>query len=695
MINLWMFSRRSLTLIVVILLLGTVFLGFVSSQESHENYEDVEEDISALFVSLNRTKEYMIRSLNHSQKVDYTQNINETDIQQSYDDHELKTSFSLSNDSVDNIEDSKEILKDIKGRVESYEYITEYYTPFYKMTGNLSKLVINHQELLSNLTLAGENYIKLLEGIDSHHWMWEGLRALNNASYNLKKMEVAVNSIEESSLDIDNDIFDTENLNQNLTSIEQLIEGYREYIVEFTFRFRTIESYLSIYAPRSTNPGRTINIVGFYIKDGEYQSNHTVEIFKDGVKIGEDKTAEDGYYTIEYTLPLYHSIEEVSLKASIIDENISSEDRTLNIVKYPSSIELDLQKEAYYNEVIIINGSFSTPADLDLQGFSLKTSKGMNVYTSDYGSFQMYYRTIDFDFGMNTVEVEYEGGRLIERSSSSVSFEISVPTELTLESDKSKEYEKDESIEFWGELKDNTSKEGMMEEEVSVILDEDTYKKIITSQNGEYSFSIDISSLDLNRGIHTVRTTYNGTKKYRDCSSKTLYIYIRGDSASVGDDPDDFDDDEDDENDHLQNLIEDNWYFIALIFGLLFLIFAYYNYSSGEEIEVVETGTKGYPSSKKSTASKTSLKASSPEEVPSIYRSFLNRLDESGIISLTKGKTHRDISSELSRKAETDENIEDLTNIFEKAYFTERSLSNSEINYFNSLIKNILKEVRA
>ena len=542
MINVWMFSRRSLTLIVVILLLGTGFLGFVSSQESHENYEDVEEDISALFVSLNRTKEYMIRSLNHSQKVDYNQMINETDIQQNYDIYELKTSFSLSNDSEDNIEDSKDILKDIKGRVESYEYITEYYTPFYKMTGNLSKFVVSHRELLSNLTLAGKHYIKLLEGIDSHHWMWEGLRALNNASYNLKKMEGAVNNIEESSLDIDNDIFDTEHLNQNFTSIEQLIEDYRGYIGGFTFRFRTIESYLSIYSPRSTNPGRTINIVGFYILEGEYQANHTVAIFKDGVKIGEDKTAEDGYYSIEYTVPLYHSIEEVLLKASIIDENISSEERTLNIAKYPSSIELNLQKEAYYNEVIIVNGSFSTPADLDLRGFSLKTSKGMDVYISDEGSFQMYYRTIDFDFGMNTIEVEYEGSRLIERSGSSITFEVSVPTELTLESDKTKEYEIDESIEFWGELRDNTSKEGMMEEDLSVVLDGDTYKNIITSQNGEYSFSMDISSLDLNRGIHTVRTTYNGTNKYRECSSKTLYISIRGDSASVGDDPDDFDD---------------------------------------------------------------------------------------------------------------------------------------------------------
>ncbi|MFW6196694.1 MAG: DUF4129 domain-containing protein, partial [Thermoplasmatota archaeon] len=80
-------------------------------------------------------------------------------------------------------------------------------------------------------------------------------------------------------------------------------------------------------------------------------------------------------------------------------------------------------------------------------------------------------------------------------------------------------------------------------------------------------------------------------------------------------------------------------------------------------------------------------------EISHIYGQLINRLQERGIVDVKKGKTHRDLLRDITYKVGLEDELRKITEIFEKAYFTQRTISSSELEVFNNSLSKVKDEV--
>ncbi|MFW5904566.1 MAG: DUF4129 domain-containing protein, partial [Candidatus Saliniplasma sp.] len=560
-----------------------------------------------------------------------------------------------------------------------YEYITELYNPYYIITENLTTFVERHRAFLHNMTKAGDQIRPLLD--DGGVISWEGMESINNASLHLRKMEGSLDGMYAGLDNVDRQIFEVENVSVRLDDASLLIDKYRELLDELTYEYRGIETYLSIFVPAHSYPGKEIEVEGFYIEEGEYQSNYEVKIYKDGDLLGDTHTEEDGHYSLNYDIPWEHPLGEVEFYAELAEKEVSSDNVTLVIRKYSSHIELKLTKRTFYNESITVNGTFSTEPEMDIDGQMLNASMNKTASTDHIGHFQLIYESKEFDWGENWIEVSYLGSRIIESSSASISVERSIPTHLSIETGKNR-YEIDEILTISGYLTNSSSMEGLENETVVLIIDRDNYEEIKTVEIGYYEYQLELSQLE--EGTFTFYSVYNGSEKYRECRSRNINIHVDEDEVVIGNG---------DGNGDPEPFVKNRIILLIIFVVLCGYFFTYYLYRrrEGTEESISQEEKREKPSVAKKE--KITVKASSTGDIPSAYRRFLDVLQSEDVISVPRGKTHREISSELTRSTGLKDEIERLTQIFEKAYFSSKKITEYEIETFNAVLDGILREM--
>lgn len=566
-------SGRStnLTVVILILTLITGSLG-ITTGNSHENFEDAEEDISALLHSLEQTRYFITSSLENSIRVNYTYQIFEEYVEYGYCQESMDASLQDATDARDIVRIAAMILDDLDD-VPSQIYLEQYYAPHYGLIQDLVHYGNAHRGLTINITEAIEHHNKGIDDID----LVRGLRRLENASMNLGSMEEYLEDVEEGCEELKDLDFEVQEMEYYINENFELLSYYEELIDDLLDLFKDIPSHLSLYAPAYAHPGESISVHGYYIEEGVFTYGTTIEISSNHDYRGTVETVR-GYFELEIDIG-WDRTGDMIIRASPEGKELF-EDVLVSIQPYQCKIILDLPGHHFFHEDIPIKGVFITDAPLPLTGFELVGPLNKNIVPDDDGAFEIIYHSEDFDWGINTVTVYYVGNESILSSDASVEIDISIPTEISLGSNVYGYFDNlTAHIELYGTLEDIHHGEGMVGRSI-VIEGTPVYLGETTDENGTYSIETSPYSMGMSPGLYVITAYYPGNLTYRDCRSEPLFIFInKNDTFAIGETPDDIDEwaDEDIDPDELVAYYEVN------------ILSTYRKVKRGEQITIIYT----------------------------------------------------------------------------------------------------------
>ncbi len=697
--------KRGSTILLVAIIAVNFCVVPATAQDSHDDFDDADTDLGALLMSLNRTQELIHDSLNASLRVNYTQDIGER-VQQSYNITEARDSFVSADRSKDATASAKRIINDMPDEVPSSLYIEELYLPFYHVSSNLTYFTKAHQGLILNLSDTAE-YYNLYVDEGGKGDILSGLRSLNDASRNLRRMEQRLPALEKGMNGLNRTYFDVNPLDDTLNEVSQLIPHYHDMIEELLSIFEELSGYITIYVPSPVHPGEKVDVEGYYSSNGSFLPNVTVVIEVGGGGTYQGKTDESGYYNETIQIP-WNSSQPVTINVSDSEDGNYSSNLTIVTDRYSTDIELEIEKYYYFDEEIVVHGNFTNDSPLSMDSFVLRATGNKSISPMEDGSFRLVYDSSSFRWGGGKIWVSYTGNESISSSYDEVEFEVSISTNLTLQVDDENVWtDVSEDISLSGVLRNSSSGEGLVGEDVWLTIDGGNDISVETGVDGVYE--IDIDGSDLSDGLHELQTVYNGTQKYRNSTSEILYLYIEGGEYIVSGDLGELelvldkdlsgdgviggeDDSEDEQKENLIEILRKN--LILLLIGiLLILALIYHMYRSNRPEGTVEKAT---PERKTTVLRKKKRKAptaSDWKDIPSSYSSFLDILDSKNIINITKGKTHREIYQELKDRLGKDIHIQKVTDMFEKVYFAGEELAEKDVRNYNDAMDNLWGEL--
>ncbi|MFO7791368.1 MAG: hypothetical protein R6W73_00095 [Candidatus Saliniplasma sp.] len=684
-----MVQDKGAAAVIVFLLVLSGLAGIISAQPNHHDFDEAEEDVEALYISLGRTIAVLESSLNHTLDVNLTVESNDG-VEFEYRSENLEEALNLSREALDTVGYSEKILGDIEGEVSSYEYLENLYKPYSRSAQNITGFSETHIEYIDNLEKALEVYEDWKANETEAEYLKEGIDFLNRASYDLKDMNEYVLDAESYIDGIDDERLDNEALLGYISDIKDMLDQYDDFHRDILFLYQSIPSHMDLVVPSTAHPGEEITFYGIYIEEGVLVEGAEVELTIENSSEMSTVTDEDGFYSIDYKVPWDIGIRTVNLTVSINGLNQSAE---LDIVKYLSEIQLWADKE-YYEQDIELQGEFLTDVQVPFDEISLNTTFNRSVEVSPAGFFALNYSSDIFPWGTSSIEVSYPGNETIEETNASISFDVNIPTRLSLESEIIGDTGEIEEVPIQGGLFNASSEEALVGSDVYLRIDDQRLENYTTDDDGRYSDDLSVDDIAPSDGLYILEAVFDGTTKYRSSVSDPIFIYIRGDVIGIGDDPDDIidgdgDDDGDDDDDEHGLFPPDEEVGLVIVLVILITLISYYfifyrkrsiedekeDTGKGDSIGSVSgpvlqiEGDKG-------------LSAASKDDIPKIYHEFIERLKEKDDLKFKKGSTHRDIEREVSYKTGSDE-IGTVTSIFEKAFFSSKEITKNEVQRFN------------
>lgn len=668
-------TKRALTCtLILIILVSTSAIGDVSS--ALENPDEIDEDHATLFESLNRTTGEMRTVLEEALSVDYNLYENEIgNLSFDYDGDALTNSTKIAEMIELEMSSPGSVFAEIEGKeIESADFLEEYYIPIYDLSVNLTHYSRRHSDMISNMSslmvmdVEGE---KRLAG-DIH-------QAFNNTHHHLIAMEERLSNINSIFLQKRGD-------DVNVTGFQRLISENEEMLDRYMEKFQRVGNELDIpptlfiYGPESVHPGESLEIEVEYFDGDGISTSADISLLKDGV------TAEIGYqidednylfiYDVDWDAKLWSDIQ---FSAIVDGSEIVSDDLILQVIPYPSSIELETEKDAYHDEMITINGEFNTEApvdltEIDLYGSEEKTNPDAN------GTFQLEYESEIFRWGRSQINVSYEGAEnnTILPSYDSVIIEVSIPTDIEiLHHTENIRHDDLENFVLEGRLVNisgdgEENHQGIPSENISFYLDGEYIGEVQTDDEGFFTFYFS-DDKSIQNGTHVLSLSFDGSEKYRSVDSQEVAFEVVEEDGFLNDP-----------------------FFIGIIAILIIAIFgSIYIFGSKSDDKDI-TKSKLAPGSGTSPSEVSIPSVTREKDITDSYIKFLKFVQETGIIELRKGKTHREILDEMishERIEGVGEELSLVTDIFEKKIFTERDITRSEIQEFNSSLSSLMREV--
>ncbi len=688
-----MVDNRGISTVIALLLILSVAAGIYSAQPSHRNFDEAEEDIEALYISLGRTISILESSLNSSSNVNLTISTNEERVKYNHSSENLGQALNYSEEALDTVGYAETILKDIEGEVSSYEYLENLYIPYMKSAQNITSFSESHIDFVSNMGDAIHVYEDWNLNDRDLEYLRDGIDFLNEASYDLTKMRNSIENVEFYIEMIETERLENEALLEYVSEIHEMLDDYEEFHDDILFLFRSIPSHVDFVVPSQVHPGELITIYGVYIESGVYMEGIEVSLSVEESVVNSTLTDEDGFYHFDYKLPWDTELGTLNLSVSANDLNRSAE---IEVVKYSSEIQLSVDREEYYDQDIDLQGEFKTRAQIPLQDISLDSTFNRSVNVNPDGSFFLDFSSELFPWGTSSIEISYIGNETIEGSQASVDFTVNIPTNLTLESQVNGDVSEVYDLSISGQLRNASSEEPLAGMNIDILINGRPFTSTQTDEDGVYGEVLTVDDIAPDDGLYRLESVFNGTETFRSSQSDPVFIYREGDHIGIGDDPDEARDDVDDNDDEEHGLIPQIIpggelgliIIVAVLVSLLYYYFIFYKTKSIEE-EIKDSRTEGgiKPPVLQIKSDK-DLSASSRDDIPKIYNEFIDRLKDTDEISLKKGTTHRDIEKEISHVTGSQE-ISTVTSIFEKAFFSGRDITQTEIERFNNGIKNL------
>ncbi|MFW5898384.1 MAG: carboxypeptidase-like regulatory domain-containing protein [Candidatus Saliniplasma sp.] len=679
-----MAQYKSIVPIVIFLLVISALAGVVSSQSSHQDFDEAEEDIEALYLSLDRTISVLEISLNRTLDVNLTVQTHEDEVSYNYSSESLGGALNHSMDALDMVGYSEGVLKDIEGEVSSYEYLESLYRPYSRASQNMTSFSETHIGFIDDMEEAVHIYEDWHENDRDLGYLRGGLEALTRASYDLKLMSDSLDDAESYVGMIDDERLDNDVLLGYISDVRDMLEEYEGFHEDILFLYRSIPSHVDLVVPSSGHPGEVITIYGVYVENGSYLEGVDVSLSVENVSVNSTITDEDGYYRFDYKIPWDTALGTLNVSVSANGLYRSEE---IQIVKYPSRIELSADREEYYKEDIELEGRVITEAPVPLEEISLNATSDRTVDVSSEGHFSLIYNSTQFPWGRSVIDVSYQGNDTIHGSSGSVSFEVNIPTVLNLESDDDGDLS--EEIHIDGRLINQSSEDGLDGSDVRLHIDGEYLFSIETDEEGEYAGVLKVDEVAPDDGLYKLESVFPGTHKYRSSESEPIFIYRSGDVVGIGEDPDEARDvdDNDDRHSLIPPIIPGDEIGLMMVFAvLLFILFYYFVFYRSEPIEERIEDSSSPPVLQKRGSEY--ISATSRDDVSQIYRDFIETLSRKKNIELKRGTTHRDIEREILHMTDSDE-ISTVTSVFEKAFFSSKELTKNEIERFNEGIRSL------
>ncbi|MGM0405540.1 MAG: hypothetical protein ACQEQM_05300 [Thermoplasmatota archaeon] len=688
-----MVQSKGISMVIASLLILSIAAGISSAQSSHRDFDEAEEDIEALYVSLGRTVSILEFSLNNSLNVNLTISINEEVVSYNHSSEYLGQALNHSKEALDTVGYSETILNDIEGEVSSYEYLENLYIPYMKSAQNITSFSESHIDFISNMENAIHVYEEWILNDRDLDYLRDGIDFLNEASYDLSEMLTSIENVGSYIEMVEDERMENEALLDYVLDIHDMLDDYEEFHNEILFLYRSIPSHVDFVVPSEVHPGEQITIYGYYIESGVYMEGIDVSLSVEDSVVNSTITDEDGFYHFDHKLPWDTELGTLNLSVSTKGFNRSAE---VDVVKYTSEIRLSVDREEYYEQNIQVQGEFKTQARVPFDDISLDAALNRSVDLNLDGAFTLDYSPELFPWGTSSIEISYMGNDTIQESHASVHFTVNIPTDLTIESQVSGDVGETQGLSIDGQLRNLSSEEPLSGMNIDILVNGRTFTSTQTDEGGVYEEVLIVDDMAPHDGLYRLRSVFHGTDKYRSSQSDIVFIYREGDHIGIGGDPDEARDDLDENGDDEIGFIP--WItpgneigFIVMVSAVLLFIIYYFIFYKQKDIEEQVEGDikdKGTSHPVLRIQDVKDLSASSRDDIPKIYHIFINRLKDKGDFTFKKGTTHRDIEKEISHKTGMDE-INTVTYVFEKAFFSSREISQNEIERFNDGIKNM------
>lgn len=702
-----MLSGRVCKIVVVVILVIPLLFHAVSGETPpvHENFEDAEEDLEILLSLLGDSLVLSEETLSFLVNMEFSEENLSIAMEKAQEFHDL-------------LEGAEILLDQMRGDVSSYEYLTEYLTSFQNLDVNMTGLIQFYIYLNENLTIAKDYFEDPGSGNTTAD---DAVESLNNSESNTEAVKEKVDDIENNTNAINDKGFSTDILEELIIETKQIVESDENTTKELSELFTVIPNFLSIYVYKTEFAiGDELTTYGYFFANGSFTTGQNIIVYMDNQILGEVTANSSGKYEFKTEIPLNHTLGLFEIHASTTYNNSLYVSDTINILvgKIPTILTLSTPFLAYspdapvqfsgrlidYKGRGLVNENITLYFD-DPSGNTLNFDNITitNISTDINGNYSFEHNTSEIPMGIYRSRAKFESDEVhIGSRSAMVEVSINIPTNLTLSILKTAVYE-GENITFFGKLMDELHNIPLSLMTIEIYIEDEKVGEVVSDNLGRYEYTH--STFKMALGKYNVRSEFNPIElKWRESISDMIEVEIREPEEPATST----------QGKSLINIIFDNLFLIMLLI-LVFLIPTGFYVRKRRHVPTSSDQTQ-QPERKfvkkplpeiiitekllKETevldSKLSSLKGSKNlrEVIITGYHALLGILEKNKIIRVKPSHTHLDIAQKLTDKGLPQTEVNSITDIFEKAMYSNRPISSKTIDNFKVSLRKMFAQAR-
>ena len=696
-------SRRKLLCVFVLSLLLTssvqLFSATGTAEIPHENYDLISSDLDVVIRLLNSS----IRASEHAFMAMYNESMDEVDQQLNIVSGILEPAGRL----LDKIVDLAESYRNQRALLPPFVSLSEQELKFASMERDFLTLLPILIAYIDVKNLTGANLTGVLSQVA------KGRALISNMNSTIDQMlinaaEINELTVGESHPFIPNDMIP---LIEKLRELLLLFEADFEELIQNRITWNETLPFLILWVKdTSLYLGETLIGGGYLFFNGSFRTGRTVEI-----KIDDDisihaTTVSGGRYSFEFEIPINiswvgsHTVQSFAFTGWV---NLSSEIVTIRVSLIPTILRLSVDKSLLApEEDLVIRASL-----LNVYGKGVKTDNctlmrdalTTNFSTDDKGSASIVWESSEIGFGIHSISARFLGMiPFAPCDSNTVTIAVNIPTRmnLTLFEDR---YWMGYSVLGNGTLYANYS-EPLGGQIVTLIIDGEMVTNLTTRSDGSFAFALSTRELNLTLGTHKLVAAF----VYRDsiwryCEAEVTFAIIErqmilpypffpfipgwGGVGGLGD---------------IINLFFGEYAYLIwlLILLILFIMIRSWQLKKKKRAHaaVAETEDIFKPTSKQAVfaaeAEQVVASEKPPPENPNgrivwYYNYLLRTLTRKRMISILESMTHWEVAKLLRTLGYPLEDVDKVTILFERAFYSGSSLSESDAKTMISSVERI------
>ena len=608
------------------------------------------------------------------------------------------------------------LIQDLSDSVESYEFLLEFVPPFSALSTDDSSLTGTYTTFLENFTelralanaglLAPEDYDHAMDLLaQAVSYVAVLLNMLDTLDTDADGIDALPEIPEQGDLDVQPLRDAIQLLRDKLAAIETELAELAKIILDPTPRLILRASADRLYL------GETLVLSGYLFQLGGFVPDVIVDITKDGAPLATVDTGPTGRYWQTFYVPIEPgSLGTYAYHSTAVYESATYGSDTVDVtfLRIPTSIAISPEDAYALGSVVRIDGALVDYRSAGLDRQTVTMTLDYTVYQLDTGAdggFSAEFATSGMDYGQHSVSARYAGNATHAPSETpAYTFVLEYAAVLTLELSNTT-VKLGAGLWANGTFSDEhgTGIEGVA---VNIVLDGERYAVVETGPDG--NFTVEIDTLKIGPGTHTVFAEHNGTD--------TIWLYTQSPELS-------FDVLADHEGgwipgiivnpgdliDQIKDLLRDlffgqyallAWALLILLIVAAYLVYRWHRKRAVARLELDEQQRKAvmyearivrptmvavdtpFRTTRKLTETTlwrlidSFLGSMSPRDaVVHGYGGFLKFLGKERDTSLDPSLTHLEIHTELVFMGYPRQTVGAVTDIYEKAMYTEKDVS--------------------